>query len=83
MQLKSNCVIESSQQRPCLYKAEWTSFPGLKEEQRDRITMVTAVTCSLAGRQSEPPLPTANLLFTVEAIFKLHRPDTFSSAWFT
>ncbi|KAK5611245.1 hypothetical protein CRENBAI_020074 [Crenichthys baileyi] len=56
---KANCVPESSQQKPCLYNAEWSSFPGLKEGQQDRITMVTAVTCSLAGRQSEPPHPTA------------------------
>ncbi|KAK5621684.1 hypothetical protein CRENBAI_020109, partial [Crenichthys baileyi] len=49
----------SSQQRPCLYNAKWSSFPSLKEVQRDRITMVTAVTCSLAGRQNEPPHPTA------------------------
>ncbi|KAK5598454.1 hypothetical protein CRENBAI_010714, partial [Crenichthys baileyi] len=48
-----------SQQRPCLYDPEWSSFPGLKEEQRDRITVVTALTCSLAGRLSEPPHPTA------------------------
>ncbi|KAK5623508.1 hypothetical protein CRENBAI_013016 [Crenichthys baileyi] len=30
-------------------------FPGLKEGQRDRITVATAVTCSLAGRQNESP----------------------------
>ncbi|KAK5612805.1 hypothetical protein CRENBAI_006379, partial [Crenichthys baileyi] len=34
-------------------------FPSLKEGQRERITVVTAVTCSLAGRQNEPPHPTA------------------------
>ncbi|KAK5601555.1 hypothetical protein CRENBAI_024124 [Crenichthys baileyi] len=34
-------------------------FPGLKEGQRGRITVVTAVTCSLAGRQNELPHPTA------------------------
>ncbi|MEQ2310625.1 hypothetical protein AMECASPLE_011008, partial [Ameca splendens] len=34
-------------------------FPGLKDGQRDLITVVTAVTCSLAGRQNEPPHPTA------------------------
>ncbi|KAK5601633.1 hypothetical protein CRENBAI_022905, partial [Crenichthys baileyi] len=52
---EANCVPESSQQRPCFYNAEWNSFPGLKEGQRDRITVVTAVTCSLAGRQNGPP----------------------------
>ncbi|KAK5599860.1 hypothetical protein CRENBAI_014839 [Crenichthys baileyi] len=51
-----NCVIDSSQQRPRLYDAEWSGFPGLKEGQRDRGTMVAAVVCSSAGRQSEPPL---------------------------
>ncbi|MEQ2304711.1 hypothetical protein AMECASPLE_030049, partial [Ameca splendens] len=30
-------------------------FPGLKERQQDRITVVTAATCSSAGRQNEPP----------------------------
>ncbi|KAK5600746.1 hypothetical protein CRENBAI_010764 [Crenichthys baileyi] len=56
---KPNYVLESSQQRLCLYNAEWNSFPGLKEGQQDRITVVTAVTSSLAGRQNEPPRPTA------------------------
>ncbi|MEQ2312847.1 hypothetical protein AMECASPLE_035416, partial [Ameca splendens] len=42
---EANCVPESSQQRPCLYEAEWSSFPGLKEGQQDRITVVTPVTC--------------------------------------
>ncbi|KAK5621980.1 hypothetical protein CRENBAI_013403, partial [Crenichthys baileyi] len=56
---EANCVLGSSQQRPCLYNAEWSSFPGLKEGQRDRITVATAVMCSLAGRQNVPPHPTA------------------------
>ncbi|MEQ2313890.1 hypothetical protein AMECASPLE_006507 [Ameca splendens] len=32
-------------------------FPGMKEGQRDRITVATAVTCSLAGsaEQAAPP----------------------------
>ncbi|MEQ2308109.1 hypothetical protein AMECASPLE_024782 [Ameca splendens] len=56
---EANCVPESSQQRQCLYDAEWSSFPGLKKGQQDRITVSTAVTCSLASRQNEPPHPTA------------------------
>ncbi|KAK5621618.1 hypothetical protein CRENBAI_025664 [Crenichthys baileyi] len=47
-------VSESFQQRPCLYDAERSSFPGLKEGQRDCITMVTAVTYSSADRTSRP-----------------------------
>ncbi|MEQ2284264.1 hypothetical protein AMECASPLE_019786, partial [Ameca splendens] len=56
---EANCVKESSQQRPRLYNTEWSSFPGLKEGQWDRINVATAVMCSLAGRQNEPPHPTA------------------------
>ncbi|KAK5620459.1 hypothetical protein CRENBAI_023618 [Crenichthys baileyi] len=79
---KPNCVPEFSQQRPCLYDAEWSSFPRLKEGQRDRITVVTAVTCSLAGRQSEPPsqlrrLAAANPLFTVDAFSNFVARTTF------
>ncbi|KAK5613065.1 hypothetical protein CRENBAI_002188 [Crenichthys baileyi] len=50
-------MAQSSQQRPCLYNTKWSSFPGLKEGQRDRITVATAVTCSLAGptEQAAPP----------------------------
>ncbi|KAK5617420.1 hypothetical protein CRENBAI_006368 [Crenichthys baileyi] len=33
---EANCVPESSQQRPCLYDAEWSGFPSLKEGQWDR-----------------------------------------------
>ncbi|MED6258067.1 hypothetical protein ATANTOWER_002590 [Ataeniobius toweri] len=54
-----------SQQRPCLYDAEWSSFPGLKEGQRDRITVVTAVTCSLEGQQNKLPHPTATEVSTL------------------
>ncbi|MED6271728.1 hypothetical protein CHARACLAT_023337 [Characodon lateralis] len=56
---EANCVPESSHQRPILYNAEWSSFSCLKEGQRDRITVTTAVTCSLAGRQNEMPHPAA------------------------
>ncbi|KAK5611935.1 hypothetical protein CRENBAI_006295 [Crenichthys baileyi] len=60
-------------------------LPGLKEGQRDRITVVTAVTCSLAGRQNEPPHPTPQLrrlaavnpLFTVDASFNSVAQTTF------
>ncbi|MEQ2280792.1 hypothetical protein AMECASPLE_023569, partial [Ameca splendens] len=53
------------------------------------ITVVTAVTCSLAGRQNELPPPqlrrlaAVNPLFTVEAFFNFVAPDNFSSALFT
>ncbi|MEQ2313113.1 hypothetical protein AMECASPLE_038236 [Ameca splendens] len=59
LSLQKQTVPEITQQRPCLYNAEWSGFPGLKEGQRDCITVVTAVMCSLAGRQSEPPYLTA------------------------
>ncbi|KAK5617553.1 hypothetical protein CRENBAI_003943, partial [Crenichthys baileyi] len=67
----------------------WSSFPGLKEGQRERITVATAVTCSLAGRRNELPHPTATevscklTLFTVDAFFNFVAPDNFSSARFT
>ncbi|MED6290636.1 hypothetical protein CHARACLAT_015191 [Characodon lateralis] len=46
---EANCVPESSQHTTCLYNAEWSAFPSLKEGQQEHSTMATAVTCSSAG----------------------------------
>ncbi|MED6246140.1 hypothetical protein ATANTOWER_013390 [Ataeniobius toweri] len=50
---EANCVPENSLQRRCLYDAEWSGFPSLKEGHRHRITVVT-VTVQLVGGRSEP-----------------------------
>ncbi|MED6253458.1 hypothetical protein ATANTOWER_030040 [Ataeniobius toweri] len=41
---EANSVPEKSQQRPSFYDAEGSSFPGLKEGQKYRITVAIAVT---------------------------------------
>ncbi|MEQ2252446.1 hypothetical protein ILYODFUR_021812 [Ilyodon furcidens] len=65
-------ACESSQLRPRLYDAEWSSFPGLKEGQRDRGTVVAAVVCSSAGRQSESPLHPHLQSHSVYSSWKYH-----------
>ncbi|MED6290138.1 hypothetical protein CHARACLAT_010055 [Characodon lateralis] len=54
-------------------------FPGLKEGQRDRITVAAAVTCSLAGpaERAAPPHSYG------DAFFNFVAPDNFSTALFT
>ncbi|KAK5619995.1 hypothetical protein CRENBAI_003811 [Crenichthys baileyi] len=52
---EANCVPGSSQQTTCLYNAEWSSFPSLKEGQRYRNTARrSACSSARAGRTSCP-----------------------------
>ncbi|KAK5612564.1 hypothetical protein CRENBAI_011605, partial [Crenichthys baileyi] len=55
---EANCFPESSHQRPLSLKTpSGAVFPSLKEGQRDRITVATAVTCTSAGQAAERAAP--------------------------
>ncbi|MEQ2305519.1 hypothetical protein AMECASPLE_038725, partial [Ameca splendens] len=58
--------------KPCLYNPEWSGFPGLKEGQRDRITVDTAVTCSLVSPKEQA---TETGVLTVFCLLWLFKPN--------